>query len=73
VTNAALGYCGSAAAAAAPALGRRIMEEWVGSDDPDVRWIAKSNLAKSRMTVLGREWVEAQNARLARRAPTGGR
>jgi hypothetical protein len=53
----ALGYCASVAAAAAPALGRHMFEEWLAVDDPDVRWIVKSNLAKSRMSALGAEWL----------------
>jgi len=36
------------------------MERWLRSDDPDVRWIMKSNLAKSRMAALGPAWVATQ-------------
>jgi len=35
------------------------MERWLGSADPDVRRIMKSNLAKSRMAALGSAWVAA--------------
>ena len=59
----ALGYCASVAAAAVPALGRRRFESWLGSDDPDVRWIVKSNFGKSRMSALGAEWLDAQRKR----------
>jgi len=59
VLRQALGYCASVAAAASPTLGRRMMERWVGSDDPDLRWIVKSNLGKARMVALGREWLES--------------
>ena len=59
----ALGYCGSVAAAAAPALGRRMFESWLASEDPDVRWIVKSNFGKSRMSALGAEWLAAQRKR----------
>jgi HEAT repeat protein len=59
----ALGYCASVAAAAAPALGRRMFESWLESDDPDVRWIVKSNFGKSRMSALGTEWLETQRKR----------
>jgi HEAT repeat protein len=60
VLRQALGYCASVAAAASPGLGRRMMEEWLRSDDPDVRWIVKANLSKSRMAALGQAWVAAQ-------------
>jgi hypothetical protein len=54
-----LGYCASVAASASPGLGGRMMERWVGSHDPDLRWIVKSNLGKARMVALGREWLES--------------
>ncbi len=60
VLRQALGYCASVAAAASPGLGRRMMEEWLRSDDPDVRWIVKTNLRKARMAALGESWVTAQ-------------
>jgi hypothetical protein len=34
----ALAYGWSVAVAAAPTLGRPIMERWMRSDDPDIRW-----------------------------------
>ncbi len=55
----ALGYCASVAAAAAPAEGRRMFESWISIDDPDVRWIIKNNLGKSRMSALGADWLVA--------------
>ena len=59
----ALGYCASVAAAAAPALGRRMFESWLALDDPDVRWIVKNNFGKARMSALGAEWLETQRRR----------
>jgi hypothetical protein len=56
----AMGYCWSVAAAAAPAPARSMMERWLRSDDPDVRWIMKANLGKSRMAALGESWVTAR-------------
>ena len=56
VLRLALGYCWSVAAAASPADGRAAMEPWLRSRDPDVRWIMKSNLGKSRMSALGARW-----------------
>ncbi len=55
----ALGYCVSVAAAADPELGRTVFDELLTSDDPDVRWIVKSNLGKSRMSALGADWLAA--------------
>jgi hypothetical protein len=66
VLRQALGYCWSVAAAAAPVAGRSIMEKWLRSDDPDVRWIMKTNLGKARMAALGSGWVSAQIKALAR-------
>lgn len=57
VLRQAMGYCWSVAAAASPDEGRAKMEKWLASPDPDVRWIMKSNLSKSRMTGLGAKWV----------------
>ena len=57
VLRLALGYCWSIAAAAAPADARPLLERLLRSDDDDVRWIMKSNLAKSRMSALGADWL----------------
>ena len=66
VLRQAMGYCWSVAAAAAPGPGRSMMERWLRSADPDVRWIMKSNLAKSRMATLGAAWVAAERKKLDR-------
>ena len=63
VLRQALGYCASVAAAAAPEPGRHAFEGWLGIDDPDVRWIIKSNFAKSRMSALGDGWLATQRKR----------
>lgn len=57
VLRQALGYCWSVAAAASPVDGRLAMEKWLGSSDPDVRWIMRSNLGKARIAALGPRWV----------------
>jgi hypothetical protein len=57
VQRQALGYCWSVAAAAAPEQGRSIMEKWLRSDDPDVRWVMKTNLGKARISALGAHWL----------------
>jgi hypothetical protein len=40
------------------------MEPWMRSDDPDVRWVMKQNLAKKRIGAAGSDWVTAMNAEL---------
>jgi hypothetical protein len=59
-----LGYCWSVAVAAAPDRGRALMERWIRSEDRDVRWVMKQNLAKKRIAVAGAEWVAAMTAEL---------
>lgn len=71
VLRQALGYCWSVAAAAAPKEGRKLMERWIRSDDPDVLWVMRANLGKARMAALGREWVATSLDRLAAGKPAG--
>jgi hypothetical protein len=52
-----LGYCWSVAVVAHPAAGKRAMERWIPSDDPDIRWVMKENLKKARLTRMDSEWV----------------
>jgi hypothetical protein len=52
-----LAYCWSVAVAAAPGDGRPLMERWMASEDPDVRWVMRKNLAKRRLRTAGAEWV----------------
>jgi HEAT repeats len=59
VLRQSLGYCWSVGAAAAPDAGKGAFEKWLKSRDPDVRWIMKTNLTKSRMSALGARWVAA--------------
>jgi hypothetical protein len=49
VLRQALGYCWSVAIAASPADGFDRFDNWARSDDPDVKWIIRQNLAKNRM------------------------
>jgi hypothetical protein len=53
------------AAAALPEDGRAAMDRWIGSDDPDVRWLMRQNLARARIASLGEEWVASRRSRLA--------
>ena len=44
-----LGYCWSVAVAALPDAGKPLMEKWLVSHDPDIRWIMRENLKKNRL------------------------
>jgi hypothetical protein len=59
-----LAYCWSVTVAAAPDAGRPLMERWMRSDDPDVRWVMKQNLTKKRLTKAGADWVESWRSNL---------
>jgi hypothetical protein len=55
----ALGYCWSVVVAADPERGKRRMESWVKSADPDVRWVMRENLKKARLVRLDSAWVDS--------------
>jgi hypothetical protein len=61
----ALAYGWSVAVTAAPTLGRPLMERWMRSDDPDVRWVMRRKLAKKRLLAVGAGQVEAWGAKFA--------
>jgi hypothetical protein len=52
-----LGYCWSVAVCACPEEGRRLMENWFASPDPDIRWIMRENLRKNRLARLDSQWT----------------
>ena len=52
-----LGYCWSVAFAALPGEGKPLMEKWLDSHDPDVRWIMRENLKKNRLVRMDAAWV----------------
>ena len=52
-----LGYCWSVATAALPEIGKPLMERWLDSPDPDIRWIMRENLKKNRLVRMDAEWV----------------
>jgi hypothetical protein len=52
-----LGYCWSVAVAASPEEGKRLMEKWLASPDPDIRWIMRENLRKNRLARMDAEWT----------------
>jgi hypothetical protein len=57
VLRQALGYCWSVAVVAWPEKGQPMMESWLASSDPDVRWVMKENLRKNRLKRLDAAWV----------------
>jgi len=63
VPRQALEYCWSVAVAACPDAGRRMMERWCASDDPDVRRIMRENLKRNRLVKLDAAWTEAWRKR----------
>jgi hypothetical protein len=59
-----MGYCWSVAVAALPKEGKPAMENWLTSQNPDVRWIMKENLKKNRLIKIDPQWVKACNSKL---------
>jgi HEAT repeat protein len=57
VLRQALGYCWSVAIVAAPEPGKAAFERLATADDPDLRWIVRENLGKSRLLRLDADWV----------------
>ncbi len=53
----ALGYGWSVAAVANIQAAVPLMERWLASSDPDVRWIMRENLKKKRLERAAPEWV----------------
>lgn len=52
-----LGYCWSVAVVALPDAGKPLMEKWLASLDPDIRWIMRENLKKNRLAKMDADWV----------------
>ena len=52
-----LAYCWSVAVAALPKVGKPLMETWLYSPDPDIRWLMKQNLKKNRLVKMDPAWV----------------
>jgi hypothetical protein len=53
-----LAYCWSVAVVASPDDGRPVFELLLSSEDPDVRWLVRQNLKKSRLARMDPDWVE---------------
>lgn len=52
-----MGYCWSVAIVAAPEVGKKLFEKWIGNGDKDIRWIVKENLNKNRLIKMDESWV----------------
>ena len=52
-----LAYCWSVAVVALPDAGKPLMEKWLASSDPDIRWIMHENLKKNRLIKVDAAWV----------------
>ncbi len=54
-----LGYAWSVVVAAGPSAGKALMGRWLRCADPNVRWVMRENLKKSRLSRLDPAWVRA--------------
>jgi hypothetical protein len=52
-----LAYCWSVAVVALPEEGKSMFEQWLRSNDKDIRWIMKENLKKNRLARQDATWV----------------
>ena len=52
-----LAYCWSVAVVALPDVGKPLMEKWLATSDPDIRWIMGENLKKNRLLRMDAAWV----------------
>jgi hypothetical protein len=59
-----LAYCWSVAVAAHPVQGKKMMERWFSSPDPDIVWVMKENLKKDRLKRMDAKWVNHWRALL---------
>jgi len=66
VLRQALGYAWSVAAVGAPEEGFESLERWAENDDPDARWIARSNAGKARLSRLDPDRTAALGRAAAR-------
>jgi hypothetical protein len=60
-----LSYCWSVAVAAAPGMGKRLMETWLGHPEKSIRRIMRANLSKKRLARMDQAWVLRWLAKLA--------
>jgi hypothetical protein len=58
VLRQAMGYCWSVAVTALPEAGKPMLEAWLSSEDPDIRWMLKENFKKNRLAKMDAAWVK---------------
>jgi hypothetical protein len=58
VLRQALAYGWSVAVVALPSIGLPLLEKWLGCADPDVVWLARENLKKTRLKRIDAVWVK---------------
>jgi hypothetical protein len=61
----ALGYCWSVAICASPVEGKKRFQRLAASTDPDVRWVIRENLKKSRLLRMDPDWVAGMKSLVA--------
>jgi hypothetical protein len=59
-----MAYCWSVAVVAAPEQGKPLLEKWLDTRDPDIRWLLQQNLGKARLTRMDAMWVQGCIKRL---------
>ena len=64
VLRQAMAYCWSVAVAALPEAGQPMLENWLGAEDEDIRWVMKENLKKNRLVKMDTAWVKRSMKRL---------
>ena len=64
VLQQAMGYCWSVAAAALPEAGKPIMEDWLDTENQDIRWVMRENLKKNRLIKIDAAWVKRSMKKL---------
>jgi hypothetical protein len=57
VLRQAMGYCWSVVVAALPEEGKKAMEQWLVSEDKDIRWMMRENLKKNRLLKAAPAWT----------------
>jgi hypothetical protein len=60
----ALAYCWSVVVACSPSYGWPLMERWIESPDPDIRWLMGQNLTKARLLRVDAARVQILKERL---------
>lgn len=67
-----LAYAWSVAVCAHPAEGKVAMAAWLANASPNVRWVMKQNLGKTRLIRLDPDWVEGWEAAWRQEKPSLG-